>query len=257
MPRRLLIPLLVSCFAIASSHAADIRHESMGDVDGVLGMNFARLKRGEVVINPMFVSDDMYEVFARVPSSPRLFEADMPLLVTLSALDRRACDRLFLDQNHTFDEMTEFEHHYLGAEVRLRDVQVVFSGNRRSHCTFKEFEVLRSRDELVRLEEEQQNAEQLLVDNGPSSFNFDSDERVAVVRLMSSIVHFTVTPDNELSEQKAIDLCDGRAYIEPRLNRDQVFMIRSELDRVNGRAALINVNVRDGACTAEGVVPTP
>lgn len=250
---RLLTFLVI--FSI-SSHASDTRTESLGDLEGILGVEYARLHSGEVVVNPMLMSSSqLYEVYARGPATSGGFESDMPLKVSLSTLSNRVCYSLFLDQSHTFDEMSTFAQTYLGAEVRLRDVQVVFVRNKRSHCSFKEFEVLANRDEVARLVEERRIAEQLSAGNQADDVNFDSDRMVLVFNVSLGFVRFRVIPEDGESIEAANHTCNGRATIEPRLTRDQVYMVRSELDKASGRARLANVTVKDGSCTVERVVP--
>ena len=149
MIKKILVLLLINCFVATVGYASEIRKESLGDVDGILGMPYAKLQRGEVVINPLAETIGVYENFARAPVNSGGFESTMPLQVTHSALDNKVCYSLFLDQDHTLEQMKKFAQDYLGSRVRLRGVQAVLSGNKRMHCTFKELDVLASRDELA------------------------------------------------------------------------------------------------------------
>ena len=237
MLRKLLTLSLIQLCLSTVTHAADIRKENLGDVEGILGVLFAKQQGPEVTINPFLTSEEMYELQARAPLGAGGFDANLPLQVSHSALDRRSCPMLFLDQNFSFDQMKEFAQNYLGAKVRLHDVQRVAAGNKRMHCTFTEFEVLATRDEVIAQREEEQQAQQQKAQEQNNAIHFEGD----------------VT--DGLPQETWGEYCGGRVTIEPAMDVQQMRAMRLELKKTGGRATLTNVKVANGKCTFEKIVP--
>lgn len=256
MLKKLLVLLLINCFVSTSGHASEIRKESLGDVEGILGMAYAKLKRGEVVINPFAETTGVYEIYARAPVNAGGFESTMPLQVTHSALNNRVCYSLFLDKDHTLEKMKEFAQDYLGSKVRLRNVQAVFSGNKRLHCTFKDFDVLASRDELV-MQQEKQIKQKTKSEGQANEFQFEGDLTGTVYKLFPDWARFGAVTEGGMSGKEWEKYCGGRVEIEPALDLEQMQMIRSELKKTRGRAKLENIKVAANKCMLGHIVPVP
>ena len=254
MLRKLLTLSLIQLCLSTVTHAADIRKENLGDVEGILGVLFAKQQGPEVTINPFLTSEEMYELQARAPLGAGGFDANLPLQVSHSALDRRSCPMLFLDQNFSFDQMKEFAQNYLGAKVRLHDVQRVAAGNKRMHCTFTEFEVLATRDEVFAQREEEQQAQQQKTREQKNAIHFEGDVTGTVHRLFPDWAHVSSITDG-LPQETWGEYCGSRVTIEPAMDVQQMRAMRLELKKTGGRATLTNVKVANGKCTFEKIVP--
>ncbi len=254
MLRKLLTLSLIQLCLSTVTHAADIRKENLGDFEGILGVQFARLQGSEVTINPFMNSGEMYELQTRAGLNSGGLNADLPLQVTHGALDKRTCPRLFLDQDYTFEQMKEFAQNYLGAKVRLHGVQLVAAGNNRIHCTFTDFEVLATRDEVIAQREEEQRAKQQLAEERKNAMHFEGDVTGTVQQLFPNWAHVGSTTGG-LSQEEWVEYCRSRLVIEPAIDVQQVRAMRLELRKTRGKATLTNVKVANGKCTVEKIVP--
>lgn len=268
MLRKLWFFLLIELFAatLCAAHAADIRKENLGDFEGVLGRLLfltSPPEPGPMPPTPAGIREN-YETLASGLVRSGGFESDMPLQVEHSALDRKTCHLLFLDQNHDYEQMWKFAQDYMGARVRLLDVEAVYSGNRRSHCTFTDFEVLASRDEVTRereAEAAEREAERKRAESEARSFRFEGDLTGHVLLNLNGSVRFSGITAGGLSDDEWMRQCRSVVLIEPRLEPEQVFTIREALKETQGRGKLVNVRIDASLngrnkCTAQQVVPS-
>ncbi|MBV2128350.1 hypothetical protein [Arsukibacterium indicum] len=211
--------------------------------------------RGTIINNNLTDIPLIYESSLSNMARVHGFNAKYPLQINLGDSTYRTCRGFYKDESYTVEEYIAFQNKHVGAKVELSGVQRHYGVAGSVGCTFKEFKVLKSGEELTSTQKEQKQ-DQPDESNGQANGNYAiGDMTVSVFNLHRGFVHFRLLGKDGMPVKKPNHECAGKAEIKPVLDRDTLFAIRSEIKKMGKKATLKNAQMVDGKCTVEGVVP--
>ncbi|AFI83619.1 hypothetical protein [Methylophaga nitratireducenticrescens] len=250
MLKLFLSVMFFSLCTLGVANGSDIRKQNLGNVEGVLGTAHGHLKDGQVYFQ---TDENLYRMFLAAYTNSGGFNSDMPLQVNLTGVNSSLCPTYFLDKNYSYDEMKQFAQKYSGSKVRLIDVHQVYLKNKRLQCTFTEFEMLATRQELA---EKREKKEQKVVQER-ESFNFEGDLEVQVpyVTLKLDGVLTPRVTDGGITTEQLHQYCGNAISYTRLMKREKLLEIRQDLKQSGGKAKLNKLKIVGRECTVEEVVP--
>lgn len=238
-----ILVLLLAIFAlqVLASNTTIKRSEDIGVVSGIISNN-------TIASIPLFYENslsNMAKIFG--------FNAEYPLQITLGDSTYRNCKVFHKDESYTAEEYVAFITRHGGARVELYGVQRHYGVVGSVGCTFTDFKVLASSDEVASKRVEQQKAQQ--IETKTTGEKALGNMAVSVIILGTNRVRFRLLDKDGNPVRNPDHDCEGVAKIEKLLDGNQVRAIRSEINKVGKKATLKNVVLKNGTCTVETILP--
>ncbi|OKY26519.1 hypothetical protein [Thalassotalea sp. PP2-459] len=237
----LVLLLAIFSLQVLASNTTIKRSEDIGVVSGTISNK-------TIASIPLFYETSLTNM-ARVFG----FNAQYPLQITLGDSTYQNCKVFHKDESYTAEEHVAFTKQHGGSRVELNGVQRHYGVAGSLGCTFTNFKVLASADEVANKKVEQKQTQQI-EPNTTVEYAL-GDMSVSVIILGRNMLRFRLLDKDGNPVKNPDDECEGVAKIEKLLDGNQVRSIRAEIKKVGNKATLKNVVLKDGKCTVENVLP--
>lgn len=247
---KLLLPVVLFSLSSVNTHASDIRKENLGNVEGVIATAHGYWKGDQIFFRH---DESLYKIMLSAYTNTGAFDADMPLQVNMSGTKSTSCSTYFLDKDYSYDEMKAFAEQYSRSKVRLLNVHQVYLNNKRLQCTFTDFDVLATRQELA--EQREKEKQRVIQEREGFSFEGDLDVQVSYLTLRFRGVNTPRVLDGEITTETLHQYCGNTISYTQVMKKEELVEIRQGLKQSGGKAKLNKLKISDGKCTVEEIVP--